>query len=481
MNRTILTMAGVFSKRQSRRGVSVAFAAIALAIAIGIAVPIAMLCAAGEKPGAPASTEDGVCDQQNDPPKAPAADGKSAFRITGRVIDAESGQPIAKGRVLPASVDVDDPDRITWQSQYLQQFADGRFVYETERPWNKTRVRVEADGYRPAMTRAVAKGEKSVEIDVKLVRGSFSGIVLLPNGQPAAKAQIAVASHTHEVTVSLGKLSYSGHGTSLRKVVETDDHGRFEVPAEMDPSVLVSANESGYAEISTISETGAKNNPAKLPQDVIPQNQQDLKITLQPWGRIEGRVQANNKPIVGATYWVYQSRSDNIQVGASQDVVSDAEGRFVVERIPGGSHGVCQRYVANSNDKGGHAIAGLITRFQIPPAKTLTLHLASPGRTLIGKLALPNGFPHKLDWNKVSVHVSLQPPSWGMIRDGGTYGESWTAFLQTEEGKSYVRANIVPAVDGTIQVEGLPPAEYDLTVTVTGRARSVTTCLTATS
>ena len=69
-------------------------------------------------------------------------------------------------------------------------------------------------------------------IDVKLMHRSFSGIVLLPNGQPAAKAQIAVASHTHEVTVSLGKLSYSGHGASLRKVVETDDHGRFEVPGD---------------------------------------------------------------------------------------------------------------------------------------------------------------------------------------------------------------------------------------------------------
>lgn len=44
-------LAAVLSKNLNRRGVSVALAAIALAIAVGIAVPIAMLCAADEKPG----------------------------------------------------------------------------------------------------------------------------------------------------------------------------------------------------------------------------------------------------------------------------------------------------------------------------------------------------------------------------------------------------------------------------------------------
>ena len=150
--------------------------------------------------------------------------------------------------------------------------------------------------------------------------------------------------------------------------------------------------------------------------------------------------------------------------------MSDAEGRFVVERIPGDSRGVCQRYVANSNDKGGRPIAGLITRIPDTTCEDFNVAPCKPGTHADRQARSRDGFPHKLDWNKVVSYSPSDLRTWGMIRDGGTYGESWTAFLQTEEGKSYVRANIVPAVDGTIQVEGLPPAEYDLTVTVTGRA-----------
>ena len=47
-------LAAVLSENLNRRGVSVALAAIALAIAVGIAVPVAMLRAADEKPGATA-------------------------------------------------------------------------------------------------------------------------------------------------------------------------------------------------------------------------------------------------------------------------------------------------------------------------------------------------------------------------------------------------------------------------------------------
>jgi hypothetical protein len=50
-------LVAVLSENLNRRGVSVALAAIALAIAVGIAVPIAMLRAADEKPGAPVQQE----------------------------------------------------------------------------------------------------------------------------------------------------------------------------------------------------------------------------------------------------------------------------------------------------------------------------------------------------------------------------------------------------------------------------------------
>ena len=183
---------------------------------------------------------------------------------------------------------------------------------------------------------------------------------------------------TNEITVKSSNLSYGGHGKRLRKIVETDEQGRFELPAEIDPSVLVVAHEAGYAEVITIDSAAARK-----AGDTPTRNNQALAITLQPWGRVEGRVLMGDKPVVGAKYWVYQSRADNVHVWARHNVESDADGRFVVEQIPPGRYGICQRYAENADRKGSHVIAGLLTRFKIPAGKAVKLEFG--GGELLGE------------------------------------------------------------------------------------------------
>jgi hypothetical protein len=55
------------------------------------------------------------------------------------------------------------------------------------------------------------------------------------------------------------------------------------------------------------------------------------------------------------------------------------------------------------------------------------LQLGCPGRTLIGRLITPEGFPHKLDWSKVNVHLR-DPSNW---QDKETM-RSWNNFQVTE-------------------------------------------------
>jgi hypothetical protein len=398
-----------------------------------------------------------------------AAVAKPALRITGRVLDAETGKPIEQCRMVPTSVYRDDGTDITWQTQYMKEFTDGRYVYETERPWDKTRLRIEADGYRPATTRVVNKGE-SAELDLKLVREVFAGTVRLPNGQPAVKAQVALASWTNEITVDSSKLLYSGHGAKLRQTVETDEQGRFVMPSEIDPWVVVVAHEAGYAEFSGANQSLARKTTLGQESATDKPAEDTTVIELKPWGRVEGHLLLGDTPVVGAKYWVYQSRTDNVFVRAHYTLQTDDEGRFFVERLPAGPHGICQRYVDNSNGQGSHVLSGMAVRFDIPSGKSVTLELGSPGRTLVGKLTLPEGFPHKIDWSKVTVSASLQAPRFSGRFRGDESQQSWSEFLRTEEGKLYGRDQVAIAADGSFRIESLPAAEYRLSFVADGQA-----------
>ena len=386
----------------------------------------------------------------------------SGIRISGRVLDAETGKVIDRIRVIPAPVYQDDSKNLTWQTHYLKDFADGRFVYETDRPWDKTRLRIEADGYQPVMTRVVKKGE-SVETDVKLERRILRGVVLLPDDTPVSKAQVVLATWTNEINISERKVSYSHHGALLRKVVETDELGRFVLPAEVDPAVLVVAHANGYAEQSN-AETSLARKSADV-DDGSDVNRGNPVIYLQPWGRVEGRVLKGDKGVVGAKYLIYPSRIDDVHVHLSGDVVTDENGRFSVADFPPCRYGVCQRAVESDDGKLVSSLGGLRTNFVVSPGKTTILELGDPGRTVTGRLVLPEGFPYKIDWSHVAMDVSPSAPSFKHGLSG-----PWSKFLDSDEGKSYVRKHITISENGSFRIEGLPAAEYRFSVKASGEA-----------
>jgi hypothetical protein len=389
------------------------------------------------------------------------------LKIFGRVFDAETGHPVAKCRIIPAAVIKEEDDHVTWQTQHLREFSGGEYLYEPRQPWDLTRLRIEADGFRPTVTHAVRKGE-SEEIDVMLIREVLAGTVLLPNGQPAANAQLAVASYTNEVTVRADQLSYRGHAARLRRIVETDREGRFELPTEMDPSALIIAHPSGYTEVTIVAASAQRTNSGL---QAGPHDKRSAKITLKPWGRVVGNVRMKDMPVADAKFCLYQSRHDQVFVWASQTIASDGSGRFVVEHLPPGPHGVCLRCVENGGSDNGSTIIGLPVQFEIFAGKDTPLELGVGSRTLVGRLASPDDFPHAIDWAKVNLRVFPKAPHFsGRIEGGNDPVRCWSRFLQTEEGKTYVRDDIAVAADGSFRVEGLPPTEYQVMISASEQA-----------
>ena len=401
--------------------------------------------------------------ERNEPAPAEQAEApKPALRISGRVLDAETGEPIENCRMVPSMSEREETAHVTWQSQYLKNFSEGRYVYETDRPWEKTRLRIEAEGYLPALTRSVDKGEV-VELDVKLERKVLTGMVRLPNGKPAAGAQVALASWTNEIKVDDGELSYQGHGSKFRRVLETDEHGIFAIPAEIDPSVLIVAHPEGYAEHPNAQTSLARRLPLN-PLHANDKSQDDTEvIMLEPWGRVEGRAMLDTKPVVGAKYWISQGRSDDVHVWSHTNVETVGDGRFEVEHVPPGRFGSCQRYVDGSDGTTSYSLSGLATRFDVPAGKTVSLLFAS--RTIIGKLVANDGLQRDIDWSKATLQVALQRPRFRGLMGGIDESVSlWSQFLQTEEGKQYTLKNFSIDANGSFRIEGVLPAEYDLRV-----------------
>src|SRR5262249_46330597 len=118
--------------------------------------------------------------------------GKAAKRkaaglvVRGRVTDAASGQPIARVRLIPAPASTSG-GRTTWQPHLMKTHEGGRYEFRAPRPWERTRFRVEAEGYRPEISRPVKETEGEVVIDFALHKDpGLSGIVRNVDGAPVA-------------------------------------------------------------------------------------------------------------------------------------------------------------------------------------------------------------------------------------------------------------------------------------------------------
>ncbi len=394
----------------------------------------------------------------NDPPD----DNSRRVKIFGTVLDAQTGKSIADVRIIPTMESRDELKNVTWQTQYMKSFHDGTFLYETDRAWEYTRLRVEAEGYLPAITRAVRRGEEG-DFEIRLERQLLTGVIKTPDGKPAEHAEVALGTWTNELSILDGHLAYGGpHGKQLRQVVKTDARGRFSMPAEIDRSIAVVAHETGYAELTNAGTVLAQATHSESEDDRS--TFEEVEIQLKPWARIEARLVLNDEAVKNATYWVYPARSDDFHVSFPAHIETDATGRFVIEQFPPTRFSHCQRYMTGSDGKSSYALSGLLVRFDVAAGESSRLELGSPGRSVIGTLDSSDS-NIDIDYSKVRINVSLKSPSFRDVFDRADSNDLWTNFLDSAEGKAYVRNDVRVNEEGKFRVEGLPAGEYQLEVT----------------
>jgi beta-lactamase regulating signal transducer with metallopeptidase domain/thiol-disulfide isomerase/thioredoxin/protocatechuate 3,4-dioxygenase beta subunit len=328
--------------------------------------------------------------------------------ITGRVTDAETGQPLPKFRLIRGNKHA-DPAQILWADNEAVEIVGGRYTTRFDQPWEPFFLRVEAPGYQPAVSRAFRSTEKSQTFDFALRRGgevlSVSGVIVLPDGKPAPRAEVVLA---REMGGYLMQAGYFDRRASL-PTTTTDAEGRFTFSSPDDKCVLIAASDAGYATAS--------------PDELAKSD----KMVLQPWGKIEGELRIGGQP--GADQQV-EFQPDAFQRGGrwylftyGYTTSTDGRGRFMFDRVVPG-RGTAWRVIPVTADRPTNPGRGWPEPVEVKPGQTARVQVGGKGRTVIGRVVLDGKPETPVDWTQnVPLEIQDSPLTRlayaNLDRDGG--------------------------------------------------------------
>jgi hypothetical protein len=339
--------------------------------------------------------------------------------ISGKVVDAETKQPIKKFRAIPGYV---------WQGRVslpdANQITSSKGRYEIRETYEQSAylVRVEADGFMPAVSRKIKSDEGNVTIDFELVKGnSIAAKVLTPAGVPAAGAKVALAAPEERIVIREGELQELAGNANVR---ETDQAGQFRAQTKRNNSWIIVTHRSGYAELAGL--------PSSYPSI----------IQLEPWARVAGTMQVARQPEAGAeislSNWVFMQNSPRIDLQLKQR--TDGHGRFAFEAVVPGPHRITSRRMNNAGDS--QMILNTALTVDCLAGKTTHADFGVGGRPVIGQFRKPANASPDLQLSAVRIHV------------GQGSGE-----LQLE---SLLEFGANADRDGNFSIDDVPPGQYYL-------------------
>ena len=387
----------------------------------------------------------------------------SEGKLTGRVLDAETGF-IVPNCYMIEGIRWEGQEEPTWQSHHRKLCPDGLYEQKLYYQDLSQAVRIEAEGYLPAHTENYTNDGSTFTEDVLLYKGTGpSGMVYLPNGEPAEGADVALINRHHTVQVENGRL----RNRSDAIVDTTDKDGLFQLMVADEPWRLVALHEAGFAVVTQgeFTETGS--------------------LTLQPWGSIEGIVYQNNQPAARQTMKMHPSyQPDQVgHISYTLESVTGEDGRFRCDRVPPGRVQV-SRSIPSQTGRSSHYVN--TTFVQVEPNKTAFVEIGKDGRTVTGTLMLPESMQAD-SYKHIDLNVRadfkierLDPPQ---IQIPENYflmtmdqRQQWQQeLMQTEMYKEYIKKleaqsrtkidvneSVIIQPDGTLRIENIPAGNYRL-------------------
>ncbi len=386
----------------------------------------------------------------------------TALRLRGKVVDSQTGKPIETFTLIPGW----GPDRpggqVSWRRGGSAKKLSGGSYDEFGLFPNQglTRsLRIEAPGYAPGVFIGFKDDAGEIIHDFKLQRASgISGVVRGAHGKPLAGAVVAVVNRSQKPRIVDGQIDEFFRALGI--TAQTGPDGRFEFSPQDEPSGIIVLAQEGFARQSSEQLAVA------------------VGIRVEPWARVEGTCRVGTKLVAHQ----HVRLSVDATMESSMDyefyeynTETDAEGRFVIERvIPGDARATT--VVGQSANVATFASMSSAA-IEIKPGQTATVTIGGRGRPVIGRLVVPEGNVLPLDLadgrGSLSVKIAqLEMPrptdflSWEPERRWA-YAFQWYRSPEARAARLAMRGQgLKIESDGSFRAEDVVPGSYDLTVSM---------------
>ena len=383
--------------------------------------------------------------------------------FTGRVVDAETDEPVTEFRVVNGIKWERDDDSFSWSRYYHNDVKDANGLFEQH--WKGYGIsyplasvaclKVEAPGYVPAIAPALEIGAECEPLTIRLRRGvSLAGTVLQPDGTAAAEAQVGFVRPGEMAFIDGYQFSERGFTYQAEIVEKTDSKGAFTLPAIEGRGLIVAVHKSGYAQIPSEEFT----NESALP--------------LLPWARLEGtidRTQFQDESIQITLRALEQGSREAPSIHWLLENIAPTGDTFTLDYVPAipvALACVCRYEPDNA------------TLLQPEPGKTYSVAIGTPGREVTGQILFPSQVLQDksiaLTDPRQTHAVAFRVDEGGKVPPQiGALAESSFTWLWRDKERVYapsqtVQKRFVPRIaeDGKFTFPGLEPGQYEFVVNI---------------
>lgn len=353
----------------------------------------------------------------------------SEFVVSGEVVDSGTGEPVDE---FKAQFGWERNGKIFWTDQDAMRGRHGEFRLTYDEGQQELYVRVTAIGYKPWTSTALDTYNSPSPLEIRLQPGAGpGGIVLTPDGDRASAAIVALGVEGNSFQFQRGFRPYN---PAQQKT--TDEDGRFALAAveEGVAGIVAIVHDSGYKEL-TLEEL------AESPE-----------IRLDVWAKLEFEVIEEGKPVAGREV-LFRPRDDRTRVvdifSYSIDAKTDENGRAIIDRvIP--TDGFASMALVQEYHSGSTHYSHASRPIKLKPGQTKSIRFGGSGRTVVGRVHLPDGPPAEHSWETNEAgDIETTKFNW-KHPDHRTY-----RFLVED--------------DGRFRIPDVPPGAYEFSLGLTAK------------